>query len=312
MALLRPTVQLLLREHARYKFEGPVLALGVPEIYATHAELAQWMRETAGKECPPLEGPQSLSTNDAGRRLRWISPSFFFKALGLEPVTTVDIPGSEHAPELVHDLNKPLPAEHLGRYGLIIDPGTIEHVFDMRTCLTNVSRALKPRGVVMHQVPVYMFNGGYYSINPNLLNDFYSKNGFSEIRTYIIMWDRYHPYVGKHRVYEYTAREMGMRHALSDYDQYRYSPMMMFVARKTSAVDEFVNPIQFEGHYHEAGAPSGRAVLVKSAATSVMSAVGSLVRVGLNLIGEDRTYPVLARIHRWRTLYRTRGQSYLL
>ena len=129
---------------------------------------------------------------------------------------SVDIAGSEHVPDFIHDLNNPFPEKYMNRFNIIVDPGTIEHVFDIKSGLANIVRALKVGGTVIQQVPIYSYNGGYYNINPNLLNNFYVANGFADIKMFIIMWDRYHAYTGTNRCYEYTDKYLGARHALAD------------------------------------------------------------------------------------------------
>jgi hypothetical protein len=306
MAFIKPAVKLILRESAHYAYAGPVLALGVPEVYATVQELNEWLPRWTGKAGDLVNSPEMLSGSPFGRRQGWVSARTFFRALGLDPVVCMDIPGSEYAPDFVHDLNRPLPDDHRDRYGLVMDPGTIEHVFDMRTCLSNVVASLQVGGVVIHQVPVYMFNGGYYSLNPNLLNDFYRKNGFVDLRTYIIMWDRYRPFVGQHRCYLYTDELMGERHALSDFDQCRFSPLMLFFARKEKAMPDTVIPIQFDGKYFtraSANIPQPKAV-------TLFQRARALLRPVARLVPEAWADPLRSRLSRWETLVRTRRDSF--
>lgn len=249
MAILKSSAKIIVRNSTRYVYSGPVLALGVPEIYATYQELKNWFPAFTQHQCPLTSKEVQITTNEIGRQLDWVTAKTFFKSLGVSDLFTIDIPGCEHVPDLVHDLNNPLPEHYLNRFNLVLDPGTVEHTFDLKTALTNIVRALMIGGVVIHQVPVYSYNGGYISINPNLLNDFYSSNGFGDLRTYIIMWDRYRAYTGKHRVYEYDERTLGQRHALADYDQCRYSPHMLFFGKKQTEKSSTVVPLQYGGQY---------------------------------------------------------------
>jgi hypothetical protein len=251
MAIIKSAVKIIIRESVTYNFSGPALSLGVPEIYATYDELEKWFPKLTGQACRLKSTDSKLTLNEIGHKLGWVTSGTFFKSLGISEVTTMDIPGCEHVPDLIHDLNRPLPQNFINRFNLVIDPGTTEHVFDIKTGLTNIVRALKIGGTIIQQVPVYSYNGGYYSINPNVLNDFYRENGFAEVKTFIIMWDRYHAYTGKHRCYEYNDKLFSGRHALADYDQCRFSPHMLFIARKTEDLSEVRIPLQYEGHYVE-------------------------------------------------------------
>jgi hypothetical protein len=219
---------LILREHASSPFHGPALCLGVPDFYLTRRELRR-----------------ALGQDETGADDTEVPATEFFAAIGIRDITSVDIPGSVHAPDLIHDLNQPLPAKLLDRFGLLVDPGTMEHVFDVRAGLTNVVRALAVGGTVIHFVPIYSYNGGYFSINPNVMHDFYTVNGFADVRSFVVMYDRYRPFGGRSRVYRYGPALEG-RHALADGDQVRYSPHLLFFARKTRPVTEIAIPIQHE------------------------------------------------------------------
>jgi hypothetical protein len=253
VAFIRATVKLILRERTAYDYQSPVLCLGVPEVYVTANELEDWCRTFSGRPSHVSVAEMELTRHPTGSRLGWVSADTFFKALGLEEVHTVDIPGAEQSTGMVHDLNEPFPVKMHGKFRLVLDPGTTEHVFDMKTCLTNVVRVLDIGGTVIHQVPVYSYNGGYYSMNPSVLHDFYAANGFADIRSFVLMWDRYHPYTGSIRVYPYDEGVLGSRHALADRDQVRYTPMLLTFARKHEEVKTIKSPLQYEGAYISGG-----------------------------------------------------------
>jgi len=217
MAFVKATVKLILRERRRYEYQSPVLCLGVPEIYATFPELHEWCTTLGGQPCAVSRDDVVLTDHPTGRKLGWVNAATFFKALTLDPVVTVDIPGAEHGPSIVHDLNEPFPESMRGKFKLVLDPGTTEHVFDVKTCLTNIVRVLAVGGVVVHQVPVYSYNG-------------------------------------KTRVYAYDEDVLGARHALADRDQVRFTPMLLTFARKIEEHDAIRVPLQYEGLYHTRGA----------------------------------------------------------
>ena len=106
MALMKPAVKLILRESRAYQYRGPVLTLGVPDIYATSADLTAWFPQLTGRmfrsslaDAPPL--PSEL-----GRELGWVSADTFLRALGISKWLSLDVPGCEHLPNRFHDLNE--------------------------------------------------------------------------------------------------------------------------------------------------------------------------------------------------------------
>jgi hypothetical protein len=250
MALIKPAVKLIVREGRRLNLLGPALSLGVPEVYATYDELRRWLETFHGETCRIRPDEVGQSQNRFGRRLGWVDARTFLKVMGIDTFHSLDLPGSEYGADIYHDLNEPLPAQWHGNYQLLVDPGTLEHVFDVRTCLANIVRALAVGGIVVHLVPIYSYNGGYYSINPNVLNDFYRVNGFCDLTSYVIMWDRYRPFTTRRtRCYLYREDVLGSRHALTEADQVRYTPHLLMFARKSNDSANIVVPLQFDGHY---------------------------------------------------------------
>ncbi len=247
MAIIRSALKLIVKAHGEYQFSGRMLTLGMPDVYVTPKELGEWSEEFASNR---LTVVPEITTNKIGQKLGWISGRKFFEAFGFDAIDSLDIPGSEHPAEILHDLNEPLPNDLCGKYNFLMDPGTLEHVFDQRQCLENIHRALAVGGVVCHFVPIYSYNGGYYSVNPNVINDFYALNGFGESQTYILMWDRYKAFSpGLTLCYNYSDAILGSRHALADHDQVRYTPHLLYFARKLSEPEKIQCPIQFDGNY---------------------------------------------------------------
>jgi hypothetical protein len=247
------------------------------------------------------------TTNEIGKELNWITAKTFFSAFGLADITSIDIPGSEHKPDMVHNLNEPFPESLKAYFDLVLDPGTIEHVFDIKTALTNIMGALKVGGIVIHQVPVYSFNGGYYSINPNVLNDFYTINGFTDLKTYIVMWDRYRAYFGKHRCYEYNEQIFGDRHSLADYDQCRFSPHMLFFAKKMDDRTDIQIPLQFSGNYLTG---VGRNKHFKDTTISIDTLAKKAKVIVERFVPRSIFYFLYTMIRRWLFLYKSRRQSF--
>jgi len=92
----------------------------------------------------------------------------------LEVLDVVEARGGE----LLHDLNEPVPTRLHRRYALVIDPGTLEHCFNVAQAACNLAEMVAPRGCVFHGNPLNMFNHGFYNFNPTWYRDFYAANGF--------------------------------------------------------------------------------------------------------------------------------------
>lgn len=100
----------------------------------------------------------------------------FFRALGWDGVTTMDISDFEGA-EILHDLNDPLPSDLEGRFALVYDGGTTEHVFDVAQCMENLARLTAPGGIIASCVPANgWFAHGFYQFGPELVYSYW-KHG---------------------------------------------------------------------------------------------------------------------------------------
>src|SRR5687768_8252629 len=181
MALPAPALQVVklgLEAAVRAGCESQrVLSLGYPDILALPEQLAA------------LFGAQLLPAfqyrEDSAEIARWhglpettriVEAQNFFALLGydLEVLDVVEARGGE----MVHDLNQPLPLQLHRRYALVIDPGTLEHCFNIAQAAKNVAEVVATGGCVFHGNPMNMFNHGFYNLNPTWYADFYAANGF--------------------------------------------------------------------------------------------------------------------------------------
>ncbi len=92
----------------------------------------------------------------------------FFRLLGCRQVMSCDASAYEGA-ELIHDLNEPLPSGWHERFDLVLDGGTLEHVFNLPTSLANCLHLAKPGGRVILFTPANNYCGhGFFQFSPEL------------------------------------------------------------------------------------------------------------------------------------------------
>lgn len=188
MGLATPALRFLIREHKRQPFTGSLLTLGRQGIYATHAEVRRLLR-SEGIRAFRLPADIATTTNipawQAGPQQRFTNDTAFFYALTGQRMATLDVSDYEGA-DYIWDLNLPVPPVWEHQFDLILDFGTLEHIFDTKQALWNINRMLRPDGRIIHMLPASNYvEHGFYSFSPTLFYDYYSLNRFTNLRAYL-------------------------------------------------------------------------------------------------------------------------------
>lgn len=103
--------------------------------------------------------------------------------LGADDPQSIDFSGYENA-KIIHDMNIPLPGELKGKFSVVIDAGTLEHVFNYPVALKNSMELLATGGFFISITPTNNFMGhGFYQISPELFfAAFKEANGFEIVK----------------------------------------------------------------------------------------------------------------------------------
>ena len=102
-----------------------------------------------------------------------------FYILGAENVESMDKTSYEGA-TITHDLNLPVPEQLKNRYNIVLDGGSLEHIFNVPVALKQCMEMLKIGGYYIGLTPCNNYTGhGFYQFSPELfLRVFSSENGF--------------------------------------------------------------------------------------------------------------------------------------
>ena len=188
MGLSKPALRFLVREHRRKPFQGAVLTLGRQCIYATFDEFLGICRSqgVVPRRCPSELSPATNIPQWQGtERASNTSDRAVLLSLGADEALALDYSDFEGA-EIVCDLNQPVPEELCNRFELIVDSGTLEHVFHFPIAIANLGRMLRTGGRVVHISPCNNFaNHGFYQFSPTLLADYYEANEYAALQLYV-------------------------------------------------------------------------------------------------------------------------------
>lgn len=134
--------------------------IGRQSLYLTATQL----RASLAKfDCPFDEAIEDRVLNAHGGYAEGL-----FEHLGARQVSSFDVADYEGATHL-HDMNLPLPEHCKGRYSMVLDGGSLEHVFNIATALKNCLEMVAVGGHYLAISPANNFMGhGFYQLSPEL------------------------------------------------------------------------------------------------------------------------------------------------
>jgi SAM-dependent methyltransferase len=162
---------LLNARHQGVRFTRTAI-LGRQELFIEPAWLRRILRAFG------LDGSEA-----AARRILAEGDGFaepLLRLLGAEQICSVDASSYEGA-SIVHDMNLPIPSRLKAAFSVVIDAGTLEHIFDFPTAIRNCMEMVEERGHLLLVTPANNFLGhGFYQFSPELFFRVLSpENGFS-------------------------------------------------------------------------------------------------------------------------------------
>ena len=188
MGLGRSAIRTLLTENKRRALRGSILSLGRQDVFVTKPNLIEIMQDF-GLE-PSEYYPQILSRKESESKRGFISDQFLFKALGFDESKNSDVSNYEDADFLL-DLNQAeTPSELINQWDVVLDGGTIEHVFHTPNAMAHIFKLLKVGGRAIHMAPSSNhIDHGFYMFSPTFFWDYYVANGFEINVCQIIRYD---------------------------------------------------------------------------------------------------------------------------
>src|SRR3989338_6025556 len=112
--------KILYDERREFKFRGRLLTIGRQSI--------EIKSETVKKKY------RRLFKNSASA----VTPEDYFRFLGFSDCQAIDISSKDGA-DIIQDLNQEIPGRLQNQFDFIIDGGTLEHCFDVKTAMSNIT-----------------------------------------------------------------------------------------------------------------------------------------------------------------------------
>jgi SAM-dependent methyltransferase len=242
MGMLKPHIHLLAMEHARHPVRGRVLTLGQQSIYATVPEVKKILQARGVAMSPLPDGFDTANKIPAWKGTWWdrnTNAQTVLTLMGAKEIVVTDVSDYEGA-TLILDLNNPVPDEHAGQFDVLLDIGTLEHLFDVPTALANFAKLLKTGGELILILPASnAIDHGFYSFSPGLLFDYFRANGFDSFDCYLRAGSANFLMPGRSKVYKYNR--VGSEYLLSGH---KGGVELAFFATKRQAPAAMQKPIQ--------------------------------------------------------------------
>lgn len=116
-----------------------------------------------------------------------------FKKLGAKIVDSIDASDYEGA-SYIHDLNYPLKNDFIKKYKLVIDSGTLEHIFNVSQALKTMANFVDIDGHYIGILPANNFYGhGFYQFSSEFFYRFFTAQNSFEIKEVILFIDEPNP-----------------------------------------------------------------------------------------------------------------------
>ena len=166
---------------------------------------------------------------------------FFYDCLDAKSVSAIDYSDYEGA-NIVHDLNLPITSELNNRFDVVVDGGTLEHIFNFPVAIANLMKMVRVGGRLFMTSPANNLCGhGMYQFSPELMfRVFSNENGFEIVHVQLL--EARFPSVEltrSRRLYEVSDPEK-VRSRVSFVS--KHPVMMMVEAKKIGSLPLFIKP----------------------------------------------------------------------
>src|SRR5262245_22517514 len=154
-----------------------VLDLGPQDLWMERDPL----RRVASRHLGPADCDRAMTAifDEATAKPKSDSQKAFYSIFGADSYRSIDL--ADPRADYAADLNHPLPRS-IGRYDLVTNFGTTEHVFNIGQSFASIHKLLKVGGLQLHTLPGYgAIDHGFYNIHPCTYLDMATANHYEVV-----------------------------------------------------------------------------------------------------------------------------------
>jgi hypothetical protein len=155
------------------------LDLGPQDIWVPR----EYMAAVAQRHQPPDKAAALIERIYDGDTVRPTAQSAFYEIFGARSYCSVD--AFDDRAKYKADLNEIVP--QIGRFDVVTNFGTVEHVFNITTAFASIHRLLRVGGISLHAMPALAYlNHGFYNVNPCFFTDLSRANRYELVDLYYV------------------------------------------------------------------------------------------------------------------------------
>jgi hypothetical protein len=199
---------MMAQEHKFRPIEGSILTLGRQTVSLTLDKALRILREEGVKPTSAMINRAQTFGLDHSTRYGEgggvLTDRALFALFGENDLVAMDVSTYEKA-EIIHNLNNPIGKDLENKFDFIIDGGTFDHLFDIKTAFINLTKMLKISG------RTFMWNGAsnftgtaYLSYAPDFFRDYFLVNKYSDCKAYLAEVSRQGQFKSWN-IFEYTG-----------------------------------------------------------------------------------------------------------
>ncbi len=119
------------------------------------------------------------------------SDGFLRDFLGVSTLAIIDISAYQGA-NVIHDLNEPIAETLHGRFDVVIESGSLEHIFNFPVAISSLMKMVKTGGIIFLGSPANNLCGhGFYQFSPELIFRVFSRENGFDLHKVILYQSRY-------------------------------------------------------------------------------------------------------------------------
>lgn len=154
--------------------------IGHQSLYLYPSEVKYFQREYRNRF------PNSAIDPLNGYKFGDYSDQFLSNFLGVKKRTVIDASAYEGA-DTIQDMNRPIPENFRNAFDVVLDCGTLEHIFNFPIAVSNLMNMTRVGGSLFISVPSNNLGGhGFFQFSPELMFRIFTKENGFDLRRIVV------------------------------------------------------------------------------------------------------------------------------